>query len=66
MAFKKLAEKDLINYIKYQGVSLTENGTSRKMIVRKHAPGKLFCRKVSFSGTYTMFAEQLEHIKSEN
>lgn len=25
---KKLAEKDLVNYKKYQGVSLTENGKS--------------------------------------
>jgi Mn-dependent DtxR family transcriptional regulator len=26
---KKLAEKDLVNYIKYQGVSLTEQGNFR-------------------------------------
>ena len=34
---KKLADKDLVNYKKYQGVSLTENGKlAAKMIVRKH------------------------------
>ena len=40
---KKLAEKDLINYKKYQGVSLTEKGSlSAKMIVRKHRLWEVF------------------------
>ena len=40
---KKLAEKDLINYKKYQGVSLTENGRlEAKMIVRKHRLWEVF------------------------
>jgi len=40
---KKLAEKDLVNYKKYQGVSLTDKGRlSAKMIVRKHRLWEVF------------------------
>jgi DtxR family Mn-dependent transcriptional regulator len=65
---KKLAEKDLVNYIKYQGVSLTENGKlAAKMIVRKHRLWEVFLvEKLDFSWDEVHdVAEQLEHIKSE-
>ena len=65
---KKLAEKDLINYIKYQGVSLTEKGQlAAKMIVRKHRLWECFLvEKLDFSWDEVHdIAEQLEHIKSE-
>ena len=65
---KKLAEKDLVNYKKYQGVSLTENGMlSAKMIVRKHRLWEVFLvEKLDFSWDEVHdVAEQLEHIKSE-
>ena len=40
---KKLADKALINYIKYQGVSLTDKGRhAAKMIVRKHRLWEVF------------------------
>jgi DtxR family Mn-dependent transcriptional regulator len=65
---KKLAEKNLINYKKYQGVSLTEKGSlSAKMIVRKHRLWEVFLvEKLDFSWDEVHdIAEQLEHIKSE-
>ena len=65
---KKLAEKDLVNYKKYQGVSLTENGKlAAKMIVRKHRLWEVFLvEKLDFSWDEVHdVAEQLEHIKSE-
>lgn len=65
---KKLAEKDLVNYKKYQGVSLTEKGKlSAKMIVRKHRLWEVFLvEKLNFSWDEVHdIAEQLEHIKSE-
>ena len=65
---KKLAEKDLVIYKKYQGVSLTENGKlSAKMIVRKHRLWEVFLvEKLDFAWDEVHeIAEQLEHIKSE-
>ena len=65
---KKLAEKDLIHYIKYQGVSLTDQGKlAAKMIVRKHRLWEVFLvEKLNFSWDEVHdIAEQLEHIKSE-
>lgn len=65
---KKLSEKDLINYKKYQGVSLTENGMlAAKMIVRKHRLWEVFLvEKLDFTWDEVHdVAEQLEHIKSE-
>lgn len=65
---RKLAEKDLVNYKKYQGVSLTEKGNlSAKMIVRKHRLWEVFLvDKLNFSWDEVHdIAEQLEHIKSE-
>lgn len=65
---KKLAEKDLVNYKKYQGVSLTDSGKlAAKMIVRKHRLWEVFLvEKLDFSWDEVHdIAEQLEHIKSE-
>ncbi|WP_304197313.1 metal-dependent transcriptional regulator [Flavobacterium alvei] len=65
---KKLAEKDLVNYKKYQGVSLTNKGLlSAKMIVRKHRLWEVFLvDKLNFAWDEVHdIAEQLEHIKSE-
>lgn len=65
---KKLAEKDLVNYKKYQGVSLTDTGKlNAKMIVRKHRLWEVFLvEKLNFSWDEVHdIAEQLEHIKSE-
>ena len=65
---KKLSEKDLVSYLKYQGVTLTENGLlSAKMIVRKHRLWEVFLvDKLNFSWDEVHeIAEELEHIKSE-
>lgn len=65
---KKLAEKDLVNYKKYQGVSLTDKGKLiAKMIVRKHRLWEVFLvDKLDFAWDEVHdIAEQLEHIKSE-
>jgi DtxR family Mn-dependent transcriptional regulator len=66
---KKLSEKELVAYQKYQGVSLTEKGFySAKMIVRKHRLWEVFLvDKLNFSWDEVHeIAEELEHIKSEN
>ena len=63
---KKLAEKDLVHYKKYQGVSLTDQGRiTAKMIVRKHRLWEVFLvDKLDFSWDEVHdIAEQLEHIK---
>lgn len=65
---KKLADKDFVNYKKYQGVSLTEKGRlSAIMIVRKHRLWEVFLvEKLHFAWDEVHdIAEQLEHIKSE-
>lgn len=65
---KKLADKDLIHYKKYQGVSLTDSGKlAAKMIVRKHRIWEVFLlEKLQFPWDEVHdIAEQLEHIKSE-
>jgi DtxR family Mn-dependent transcriptional regulator len=65
---KKLAEKELANYIKYQGVSLTETGRLTAMsVIRKHRLWETFLvNKLNFSWHEVHeIAEQLEHIKSE-
>tara|TARA_R110002073_G_scaffold56835_9_gene144468 strand:- start:24233 stop:24886 length:654 start_codon:yes stop_codon:yes gene_type:complete len=65
---KKLAEKELANYIKYQGVSLTESGRlTAKSVIRKHRLWETFLvNKLNFSWHEVHeIAEQLEHIKSE-
>ena len=65
---KKLAEKELVSYQKYQGVTLSEKGLlSAKMIVRKHRLWEVFLvDKLHFSWDEVHeIAEELEHIKSE-
>lgn len=65
---KKLADKELVVYKKYQGVSLTEKGRfTALMIVRKHRLWEVFLlEKLDFSWDEVHdIAEQLEHIKSE-
>ena len=65
---QKLAEKKLIRYKKYQGVSLT--GTGKKIalgVIRKHRLWELFLTsKLGFRWDEVHeIAEQLEHIRSE-
>lgn len=65
---KKLAEKNLVEYQKYQGVSLTTEGLlEAKMIVRKHRLWEVFLvEKLDFSWDEVHdVAEELEHINSE-
>ena len=64
---KKLADKGLLIYQKYQGVVLTEHGTSTATeIVRKHRLWEVFLvEKLNFQWDEVHdVAEQLEHIKS--
>ena len=65
---KKLAEKELVSYQKYQGVSLTENGLlTAKNIVRRHRLWEVFLvDKLNFAWDEVHeIAEELEHINSE-
>ena len=65
---KKLSEKELVSYQKYQGVLLTEKGLlAAKMIVRKHRLWEVFLvEKLNFTWDEVHeIAEELEHIKSE-
>lgn len=65
---KKLAEKDLINYVKYQGVTLTDKGRKTALsIIRKHRLWEVFLvEKLDFNWDEVHeIAEQLEHIHSE-
>ena len=40
---KRLADKGLINYVKYQGVTLTKKGTQKAIaIIRKHRLWEVF------------------------
>ncbi|WP_067146886.1 metal-dependent transcriptional regulator [Pseudotamlana agarivorans] len=64
---KKLAEKNLANYIKYQGVTLTESGRlAAALVIRKHRLWEVFLvEKLNFTWDEVHdVAEQLEHIKS--
>lgn len=65
---KRLSDKDLVSYQKYQGVTLTDKGLhSAKMIVRKHRLWEVFLvDKLGFSWDEVHeIAEELEHIQSE-
>ncbi len=65
---KKLAEKGLVHYKKYQGISLTDTGTRTALsIIRKHRLWEVFLvKKLDFTWDEVHeVAEQLEHIKSE-
>lgn len=65
---KKLSEKDLVNYEKYKGVSLSKSGTSVALqVVRKHRLWEVFLHdKLNFGWEEVHeIAEQLEHIQSD-
>jgi DtxR family Mn-dependent transcriptional regulator len=65
---KKLSEKNMVNYKKYKGVSLTERGRLTALsIVRKHRLWEVFLvDKLDFAWDEVHeVAEQLEHIKSD-
>ena len=65
---KRLSEKDLVNYKRYQGVSLTALGNKTALgIIRKHRLWEVFLvEKLDFSWDVVHeVAEQLEHIKSD-
>ena len=64
---RKLADKKLVDYMKYQGVSLTEFGKSAAIaIIRKHRLWEVFLvEKLNFKWDQVHdVAEELEHIKS--
>lgn len=64
---KKLAEKKVLVYQKYQGVTLTEEGRkTAALIIRKHRLWEVFLvEKLNFNWDEVHdVAEQLEHIKS--
>lgn len=65
---KRLAEKGLVSYRKYQGVSLTESGNRQALkVIRKHRLWEVFLvEKLDFRWDEVHeVAEQLEHIDSE-
>ncbi|RXJ52247.1 metal-dependent transcriptional regulator [Gelidibacter gilvus] len=65
---KKLAEKNMVSYIPYQGVTLSKAGRAHAVkVVRKHRLWEVFLlEKLNFSWDEVHdVAEQLEHIKSE-
>lgn len=65
---KKLKEKKLIDYEKYQGISLTPEGRRMALqIVRRHRLWECFLvEKLSFSWDEVHeLAEELEHVRSE-
>ena len=64
---KKLNNKTMITYVKYQGVNITEKGRKSALeIIRKHRLWEVFLvKKLKFSWDEVHeIAEQLEHIKS--
>ncbi|MDF2436457.1 MAG: metal-dependent transcriptional regulator [Bacteroidota bacterium] len=65
---KKLSAKKLVNYQKYQGVTLTAKGEKTALnIIRKHRLWEMFLvEKFNFTWDEVHdVAEQLEHIQSE-
>jgi len=65
---QKLAEKNVLTYIKYKGVILTETGKKiAANIIRKHRLWEVFLvEKLNFQWDEVHeIAEQLEHIKSQ-
>jgi len=64
---RKLSDKKLINYIKYQGVTLTDTGLKAAVnIIRKHRLWEVFLvEKLGFKWDEVHdIAEELEHINS--
>jgi len=65
---QKLADKDLVNYVKYQGVTLTLTGEKIAVqLIRKHRLWELFLfQNLGFKwNEIHEIAEELEHIKSD-
>ncbi|HSI68973.1 MAG TPA: metal-dependent transcriptional regulator [Gillisia sp.] len=65
---KKLSDKDLVNYKKYQGVKLSRAGKHTAVsVIRKHRLWEVFLvEKLNFNWDEVHdVAEQLEHIQSE-
>lgn len=65
---RKLADKELIHYKKYQGVTLTEEGERLALqIIRRHRLWEVFLvQKLGFGWDEVHdMAEELEHIRSE-
>jgi len=65
---KRLSDKGLVDYVKYQGVSLTDSGIKTALsIIRKHRLWETFLvERLGFNWDEVHeVAEQLEHIKSE-
>ena len=65
---KRLSEKKLVAYIKYQGVKLSEQGRETAVsVIRKHRLWEVFLvDKLGFAWDEVHeVAEQLEHIKSD-
>jgi DtxR family transcriptional regulator, Mn-dependent transcriptional regulator len=65
---KKLADKKLVNYQKYQGVTLTELGQEIALkVIRRHRLWEVFLlEKLNFTWDEVhAVAEELEHINSE-
>jgi DtxR family Mn-dependent transcriptional regulator len=66
---QRLAEKKLVNYERYQGVSLTSQGKKSAVeVIRKHRLWELFLvEKLGYNWDEVHeIAEQLEHIQSES
>jgi DtxR family transcriptional regulator, Mn-dependent transcriptional regulator len=64
---KKLSQKEVINYVKYQGVTLTELGKKTALqVIRKHRLWEVFLvEKLKFNWDEVHeIAEQMEHIQS--
>jgi len=64
---KRLADKQMVDYIKYQGVTLTARGkTAAVNVIRKHRLWEVFLvDKLSFKWDEVHdIAEQLEHVNS--
>lgn len=65
---KRLSDKNLINYEKYKGVTLTKNGNSlATSLIRRHRLWEVFLlQQLDFSWDEVHeIAEQLEHIQSD-
>ncbi|GGK80414.1 metal-dependent transcriptional regulator [Rufibacter glacialis] len=65
---RKLSAKDLVHYVKYHGVQLTEEGQRVALkIIRKHRLWEVFLvQKLNFTWDEVHeVAEQMEHVKSE-
>jgi DtxR family transcriptional regulator, Mn-dependent transcriptional regulator len=66
---RKLAEKELIHYEKYRGVTLTTEGVREAtLLIRKHRIWEVFlCERLGYAWDECHdLAEQLEHIQSDD